>query len=61
MRGYWSGLFMGALVGAAATAFYNRQQFRPAARQIKARYKRTVDIIDDTAKELSALVGEQES
>lgn len=52
---------MGALVGAAATAFYNRQQFRPAARQIKARYKRTVDIIDDTAKELSALVGKQES
>jgi len=63
VRGYWNGLFMGALVGAAAAAFYknNQKRIKRSTRQVKARYKRAVDIINDAEEDLSALIGKQES
>lgn len=63
MREYWNGLFMGALVGAVAAAFYrnNQKQIKHSSRRVMARYKRAVDIIDDARNDLNEVIGKQES
>lgn len=59
MRGYWNGILMGALVGAVTTAFYmnNQKEIKQSTRQVKAKYKKAVDIIDNAQEDLSDLIG----
>lgn len=54
---------MGALVGAVAAAFYknNQKQIKHSTRQVMARYKRAMDIIEDAQEDLNDLIGKQES
>lgn len=61
MRAY--SFIIGALVGGAATYYYmNRESdIKRTSYQVKARYNKAKDIVNDVEDELGDIIGKQES
>lgn len=61
MRAY--SFIIGAVIGGAATYYYmNRESdIKSTGYQIKARYNKTKDMVNDVADDLGDIIGKQES
>lgn len=58
MRGYFGGIVIGAIVGSLMTLLYinNEHEVEQKAKQVTAKSKRAVNMIDDFEEDMSDLI-----